>query len=118
MYIRTRLHMSGTHATIFARMMYGIYACINAHKNMCVPIEYYVRTFSCVQAYVFVLYIYVRTSSPSLAGAPVEGLTSKTVIICLHKEGNNSFGFTVRGGRTENRPVTVAHIRQGSHIYQ
>lgn len=51
-------------------------------------------------------------------GAPVEGLTSKTVIICLHKEGNNSFGFTVRGGRTENRPVTVAHIRQGSHIYQ
>ena len=89
---------------------------------MRVPIEYnvmfHVFKHTYVHTYVHCTYTYVHTSSFSVAGAPVEGLTSKTVIICLHKEGNNSFGFTVRGGRTENRPVTVAHIRQGSHIYQ
>ena len=48
----------------------------------------------------------------------VEKLASKSVIICFQKEGKNSFGFTIRGGRTENRPVSVAHVRQGSLAYR
>uniref|UniRef100_A0A3B4ACF3 PDZ domain-containing protein n=1 Tax=Periophthalmus magnuspinnatus TaxID=409849 RepID=A0A3B4ACF3_9GOBI len=47
---------------------------------------------------------------------PPTGLISKTIDICLHKEGS-SFGFVLRGGTHEDwhktRPLVVTYVRPG-----
>ena len=46
-----------------------------------------------------------------------DGTVKKTALIKLRRE-RNSFGFTISGGRTENRPVTVSNVTVGSMAYK
>ncbi|KAM7401587.1 hypothetical protein PAMP_016892 [Pampus punctatissimus] len=58
----------------------------------------------------------VEYELPPTAPDSTSGVISKTIDICLHKEGN-SFGFVMRGGTHEDwhksRPLVVTYIRPG-----
>uniref|UniRef100_A0A8C1ZXZ8 Glutamate receptor interacting protein 2b n=1 Tax=Cyprinus carpio TaxID=7962 RepID=A0A8C1ZXZ8_CYPCA len=58
----------------------------------------------------------VEYELPSPAPDSTSGVISKTIEICLQKEGN-SFGFVMRGGSHEDwhrsRPLVVTHVRPG-----
>ncbi|XP_056116591.1 glutamate receptor-interacting protein 2 isoform X5 [Rhinichthys klamathensis goyatoka] len=58
----------------------------------------------------------VEYELPSAAPDSTSGVISKTIEICLQKEGN-SFGFVMRGGSHEDwhksRPLVVTHVRPG-----
>ncbi|CAF94896.1 unnamed protein product, partial [Tetraodon nigroviridis] len=58
----------------------------------------------------------VEYELPPTAPNSTSGLISKTIDICLHKEGS-SFGFVVRGGAHEDwhksRPLVVTYVRPG-----
>ncbi|KAK5933409.1 hypothetical protein CgunFtcFv8_013895 [Champsocephalus gunnari] len=58
----------------------------------------------------------VEYELPPTAPDSTSGVISKTIDICLHKEGN-SFGFVMRGGSHEDwhksRPLVVTYIRPG-----
>ncbi|XP_058488029.1 glutamate receptor-interacting protein 2 isoform X6 [Solea solea] len=58
----------------------------------------------------------VEYELPPTAPDSSSGVISKTIDICLHKEGN-SFGFVVRGGSHEDwhksRPLVVTYVRPG-----
>uniref|UniRef100_A0A665T826 Glutamate receptor interacting protein 2b n=1 Tax=Echeneis naucrates TaxID=173247 RepID=A0A665T826_ECHNA len=60
----------------------------------------------------------VEYELPPTGTAPdsTSGVISKTIDICLHKEGN-SFGFVMRGGSQEDwhrsRPLVVTYVRPG-----
>ncbi|XP_057702766.1 glutamate receptor-interacting protein 2-like isoform X2 [Corythoichthys intestinalis] len=58
----------------------------------------------------------VEYELPPTAPDSTSGVISKTIDICLHKEGN-SFGFVVRGGIHEDwhksRPLVVTYVRPG-----
>ncbi|KAA0712410.1 Glutamate receptor-interacting protein 2 [Triplophysa tibetana] len=58
----------------------------------------------------------VEYELPSAAPDSTSGVISKTIDICLQKEGN-SFGFVMRGGSHEDwqksRPLVVTHVRPG-----
>ncbi|KAG7493473.1 glutamate receptor-interacting protein 2-like isoform X1 [Solea senegalensis] len=58
----------------------------------------------------------VEYELPPTAPDSSSGVISKTIDICLHKEGN-SFGFVVRGGSQEDwhksRPLVVTYVRPG-----
>ncbi|XP_076027121.1 glutamate receptor-interacting protein 2 [Genypterus blacodes] len=58
----------------------------------------------------------VEYELPPTAPDSTSGVLSKTIDICLHKEGN-SFGFVMRGGNHEDwhksRPLVVTYIRPG-----
>ncbi|XP_026996620.1 glutamate receptor-interacting protein 2 isoform X4 [Tachysurus fulvidraco] len=58
----------------------------------------------------------VEYELPPSAPDSTSGVISKTVEICLHKEGN-SFGFVMRGGAHEDwhksRPLVVTYVRPG-----
>ncbi|CAB1429499.1 unnamed protein product [Pleuronectes platessa] len=58
----------------------------------------------------------VEYELPPTAPDSSSGLISKTIDICLHKEGN-SFGFVMRGGSQEDwhrsRPLVVTYVRPG-----
>ncbi|XP_016108455.1 glutamate receptor-interacting protein 2-like [Sinocyclocheilus grahami] len=58
----------------------------------------------------------VEYELPSPAPDSTAGVISKTIEICLQKEGN-SFGFVMRGGSHEDwhrsRPLVVTHVRPG-----
>ncbi|XP_058229038.1 glutamate receptor-interacting protein 2 isoform X5 [Hemibagrus wyckioides] len=58
----------------------------------------------------------VEYELPPSAPDSTSGVISKTVEICLHKEGN-SFGFVMRGGAQEDwhksRPLVVTYVRPG-----
>lgn len=41
----------------------------------------------------------------------------KVALIKLRRD-RNSFGFTISGGRTENRPITVSNVTVGSMAYK
>uniref|UniRef100_A0A671M2K2 Glutamate receptor-interacting protein 2-like n=1 Tax=Sinocyclocheilus anshuiensis TaxID=1608454 RepID=A0A671M2K2_9TELE len=75
------------------------------------------------------IWVYLSDCPPELASRPVKGadlemllplsclcVISKTIEICLQKEGN-SFGFVMRGGSHEDwhrsRPLVVTHVRPG-----
>lgn len=49
----------------------------------------------------------------------VDENTKKTARVCIPRDGDrNSFGFTIRGGVTENRPITVSNVSVGSAPYR
>uniref|UniRef100_A0A3P9CKB1 Glutamate receptor interacting protein 2 n=1 Tax=Maylandia zebra TaxID=106582 RepID=A0A3P9CKB1_9CICH len=58
----------------------------------------------------------VEYELPPTAPDSTSGVISKTIDICLHKEGN-SFGFVMRGGTHEDwhksRPLVVTYVRPG-----
>ncbi|XP_061074796.1 glutamate receptor-interacting protein 2 [Conger conger] len=58
----------------------------------------------------------VEYELPPSAPDSTSGVLSKTIEICLHKEGN-SFGFVMRGGSHEDwhksRPLVVTYVRPG-----
>ncbi|XP_026876009.2 glutamate receptor-interacting protein 2 isoform X3 [Electrophorus electricus] len=58
----------------------------------------------------------VEYELPPAAPDSTSGVISKTIEICLHKEGN-SFGFVLRGGSHEDwhktRPLVVTYVRPG-----
>ncbi|XP_030633046.1 glutamate receptor-interacting protein 2 [Chanos chanos] len=58
----------------------------------------------------------VEYELPPAAPDSSSGVISKTIEICLHKEGN-SFGFVMRGGSHEDwhksRPLVVTYVRPG-----
>ncbi|XP_029682992.1 glutamate receptor-interacting protein 2 isoform X2 [Takifugu rubripes] len=58
----------------------------------------------------------VEYELPPTAPTSTSGVISKTIDICLHKEGN-SFGFVMRGGAHEDwhksRPLVVTYVRPG-----
>ncbi|KAA8593592.1 hypothetical protein FQN60_009708 [Etheostoma spectabile] len=58
----------------------------------------------------------VEYELPPTAPDSTSGVISKTIDICLHKEGN-SFGFVMRGGIHEDwhksRPLVVTYVRPG-----
>ncbi|XP_062402385.1 glutamate receptor-interacting protein 2 [Sardina pilchardus] len=58
----------------------------------------------------------VEYELPPAAPDSTSGVISKTIEICLHKEGN-SFGFVMRGGSHEDwhksRPLVVTYVRPG-----
>uniref|UniRef100_A0A3P8WE04 Glutamate receptor interacting protein 2 n=1 Tax=Cynoglossus semilaevis TaxID=244447 RepID=A0A3P8WE04_CYNSE len=58
----------------------------------------------------------VEYELPPTARDNTSGVLSKTIDICLHKEGN-SFGFVMRGGAQEDwhkaRPLVVTYVRPG-----
>uniref|UniRef100_A0A8C9VW63 Glutamate receptor interacting protein 2 n=1 Tax=Scleropages formosus TaxID=113540 RepID=A0A8C9VW63_SCLFO len=58
----------------------------------------------------------VEYELPPSAPDSTSGVISKTIEICLHKEGN-SFGFVMRGGSHEDwqksRPLVVTYVRPG-----
>ncbi|XP_048879824.1 glutamate receptor-interacting protein 2 isoform X4 [Brienomyrus brachyistius] len=58
----------------------------------------------------------VEYELPPPAPDSTSGVISKTIEICLHKEGN-SFGFVMRGGSHEDwqksRPLVVTYVRPG-----
>ncbi|XP_039972340.1 glutamate receptor-interacting protein 2 [Xiphias gladius] len=58
----------------------------------------------------------VEYELPPTAPDSTSGVISKTIDICLHKEGN-SFGFVMRGGTQEDwhrsRPLVVTYVRPG-----
>uniref|UniRef100_A0A665T0B2 Glutamate receptor interacting protein 2b n=1 Tax=Echeneis naucrates TaxID=173247 RepID=A0A665T0B2_ECHNA len=58
----------------------------------------------------------VEYELPPTAPDSTSGVISKTIDICLHKEGN-SFGFVMRGGSQEDwhrsRPLVVTYVRPG-----
>ncbi|KAF4093951.1 hypothetical protein AMELA_G00007580 [Ameiurus melas] len=58
----------------------------------------------------------VEYELPPAGSDSTSGVISKTIEICLHKEGN-SFGFVMRGGSHEDwhktRPLVVTYIRPG-----
>uniref|UniRef100_A0A8C1CY70 Glutamate receptor interacting protein 2b n=1 Tax=Cyprinus carpio carpio TaxID=630221 RepID=A0A8C1CY70_CYPCA len=58
----------------------------------------------------------VEYELPSPAPDSTSGVISKTIDICLQKEGN-SFGFVMRGGSHEDwhrsRPLVITHVRPG-----
>ncbi|KAK5871929.1 hypothetical protein PBY51_012669 [Eleginops maclovinus] len=58
----------------------------------------------------------VEYELPPTAPDSTSGVISKTIDICLHKEGN-SFGFVMRGGSHEDwhksRPLVVTYVRPG-----
>ncbi|XP_016300828.1 glutamate receptor-interacting protein 2, partial [Sinocyclocheilus anshuiensis] len=58
----------------------------------------------------------VEYELPSPVPDSTSGVISKTIEICLQKEGN-SFGFVMRGGSHEDwhrsRPLVVTHVRPG-----
>ncbi|XP_074505648.1 glutamate receptor-interacting protein 2 isoform X7 [Sebastes fasciatus] len=58
----------------------------------------------------------VEYELPPTAPDSTSGVISKTIDICLHKEGN-SFGFVTRGGTHEDwhksRPLVVTYVRPG-----
>ncbi|XP_060765749.1 glutamate receptor-interacting protein 2 [Neoarius graeffei] len=58
----------------------------------------------------------VEYELPPAAPDSTSGVISKTIEICLHKEGN-SFGFVMRGGAHEDwhktRPLVVTYVRPG-----
>ncbi|MBN3283493.1 GRIP2 protein, partial [Polyodon spathula] len=58
----------------------------------------------------------VEYELPPAAPDSSSGVISKTIEICLHKEGN-SFGFVLRGGAHEDwhksRPLVVTYVRPG-----
>ncbi|KAK3512217.1 hypothetical protein QTP70_001109 [Hemibagrus guttatus] len=58
----------------------------------------------------------VEYELPPSAPDSTSGVISKTIEICLHKEGN-SFGFVMRGGTHEDwhksRPLVVTYVRPG-----
>uniref|UniRef100_A0A3Q0R767 Glutamate receptor interacting protein 2 n=1 Tax=Amphilophus citrinellus TaxID=61819 RepID=A0A3Q0R767_AMPCI len=58
----------------------------------------------------------VEYELPPTAPDSTSGVISKTLDICLHKEGN-SFGFVMRGGTHEDwhksRPLVVTYVRPG-----
>lgn len=47
-----------------------------------------------------------------------DGNEKKTALIKLQRGRNNSFGFTISGGRTESRPITVSNVMVGSMPYK
>lgn len=54
----------------------------------------------------------------ALPGSDIDGGTvKKTAVIKLRRE-RNSFGFTISGGRTDNRPITVSNVTAGSMAYK
>uniref|UniRef100_A0A8C5DH36 Glutamate receptor-interacting protein 2-like n=1 Tax=Gouania willdenowi TaxID=441366 RepID=A0A8C5DH36_GOUWI len=57
----------------------------------------------------------VEYELPSYVQTP-SGVTTKTIEVCLHKEGN-SFGFVMRGGFHEDwrrsRPMVITYVRPG-----
>lgn len=54
----------------------------------------------------------------ALPGSDVDnGTRKKTAIIKVRRE-MNSFGFTISGGRIENRPITVSNVSAGSMAYK
>ncbi|TMS19846.1 Glutamate receptor-interacting protein 2 [Larimichthys crocea] len=67
----------------------------------------------------------VEYELPPTAPDSTSGVISKTIDICLHKEGN-SFGFVMRGGTHEDwhksRPLVVTYVRPGdlnpTEVYQ
>uniref|UniRef100_A0A8C6MJP3 Glutamate receptor interacting protein 2 n=1 Tax=Nothobranchius furzeri TaxID=105023 RepID=A0A8C6MJP3_NOTFU len=58
----------------------------------------------------------VEYELPPTAPDSTSGVISKTIDICLHKEGN-SYGFVMRGGTHEDwhksRPLVVTYVRPG-----
>ncbi len=54
----------------------------------------------------------------ALPGSDIdEGTMKKTAVIKLRRE-RNSFEFTISGGCTENRPITVSNVTAGSMAYK
>eukprot|EP00118_Oscarella_pearsei_P010069 m.60011 g.60011 ORF g.60011 m.60011 type:complete len:1093 (+) comp34911_c0_seq1:176-3454(+) len=59
----------------------------------------------------------IEYDAPLDGPSPDEGVITKTVLICLKKEGN-TFGFTISGGAEKGRPLTVSYVRPGTVAYR
>ena len=47
-----------------------------------------------------------------------DGNEKKTALIKLQRGRTSGFGFTISGGRTENRHITVSNVMVGSMPYK
>ncbi|XP_065830326.1 glutamate receptor-interacting protein 1-like isoform X2 [Oscarella lobularis] len=59
----------------------------------------------------------IEYDAPLDGPSPDDGVTTKTVLICLKKEGS-TFGFTISGGVEKGRPLTVSYVRPGTAAYK
>ena len=47
-----------------------------------------------------------------------DGMELKTAFVALLYEDTLGPGFVISGGRLDNRPITVSHVKPGSYPYK